>query len=303
MQTQRTEGPFLHCDRGGRRDGAGPARAAAATLGLALLLTTSGCGANGDSIRDVLPHIDGQELSAPRNSCEDALLHAGRAASNVDASGFRAAAMVALAHERDAWITVGARCPERFAEATMRAALADHAVGVVATVDGLQALGDALGDDGPLSASADHSPVASTSSASAGVIALAEDRAGFGYEVIAARNGREPADVVASEDHRRVAALWAARANGDPRLKVYQVSGLSDGSGMVDVNGTAVPERAAIAMNTALEAISGLEDAGLDAEDADSRERLASVVASNAAAAFSAGFPAQKWVVLASPSL
>lgn len=301
MQTQRTEGPFLHRDRGGRPDAsepARPARAVAATLGLALLLTTSGCGANGDSIRDMLPHIDGQELSAPKNSCEDALLHAGRAASDVDASGFRAAAMAALAHERDAWIAVGAQCPDRFGEAVMRAALADHAVGVEASMGGLRALGTSLSDDGPLSSSADRSPVASASAASADVIALAEDRAGFGYEVIAARNGREPDDVLASESHRRVASLWTARANGDPRLKVYQTTGLSDGSGMAKVNGTVVPERAAIAMDAALEEINGLADAGLSADDAAARERLAVVVAANAAEAFAAGFPAQEWIVL-----
>lgn len=316
--------------------------AACCALTLTMVASLSACGANGDSLRDFLPHIDGQELSAAKGSCEDALLAAGRAAtaagastgtsgagasvdsssdanqSNADASGTAqsdantsgadaasgesnanqsSASTTAPANgnadasetqtdartaERDAWIAMAAACPDRFGEGAMRAALAGHAAGDagIIAIDG--------GVDTNLA------PVDGVTDQSASVIALAQDRAAFGFEVIAARDNANADDTRESEARRTVASLWAAHAGTDPRLKVYQVDGLSDGSGKATVGDAETNERAAIAMDAALEEIKGLTPAVLDGMGADARARAARVVVADVMDAFAHGYPADE---------
>lgn len=263
-----------------------------------MVCALAGCAANGDSIRDSLPHIDGQELSAAAGSCEEALLDAGRAARTADMGGPRMARLPLIAAERDAWLDAAAACPERFGEMTMRAALAGHTIDVEASMGSMDALtAVATGGESAPDAKA-FAPVDGVSAEAAAVIALAEDRAGFGYEVIAARGERDDADVAASEHHRRVASLWAAKADKDPRLKVYQPSGLTDGSGTAKVGAVTTNERAAVAMDAALEEIKGLTADVLEGSGTEASGRLASVIAANAAEAFRQGYPAQEWTVL-----
>lgn len=285
-----------------------PRRRAVAAVCCALALTMtpilSACGSNGDSLRDFLPHIDGQELSAAKGSCEDALLTAGRAATAADEAadaGDAKARTTAFANARNAWIAMAAACPDRFGEGTMRAALAAHASDA-ASVD---AANDSSNTDGTdtdgtdrTAWNADLSPIGSVTEQAASVIALAQDRSAFGLEVIAARDGANADDTKDSEARRTVASLWAARAGTDPRLKVYQVTGLSDGSGKVKVGSVETNERAAVAMDAALEEIKGLTAEVLDGMDATARARAARVVVSDAVDAFAYGYPADEASVL-----
>lgn len=183
------------------------------------MVTASSCSA---------PRLAGRAESEHLQSspCEQAYALATRAETRVGADQPVIVRYLAATEARDQWLVVAANCPQRFAEGSLRSA--QHALllkNLAATVH--QATDT---DDGsPLNT--DGSPVNTGTSTISGVdgsvlasMALAEDRAGFAIEVLAAR-GVEHASISSSDAYKATASRLMSAAAGatDLRQKVYSV--------------------------------------------------------------------------------
>ncbi|WP_416174684.1 MAG: Cation-transporting ATPase [Bifidobacterium crudilactis] len=118
------------------------------------------------------------------------------------------------------WIAVAANCTGRFAEGSMNSALALYAL---SRIEGTSPFSDAIAAVPSDAIAGSH-----LSSSEASAIALAEDRAGFGIEVLAARSGASSDSLRLSDNHKALAQSLVSLhpETSDPREKVYAVQQL-----------------------------------------------------------------------------
>ena len=261
---------------------AGTAAARVAVLATTVALALSGCSA---------PSLDARvaELSRP-DGCERALARASRLTSSSTGPGTLAMRYLAADGARSAWLDVAAACPARVDQASLRSAQAGW------TAAGLA---DAVAMPTPSPDAVDFDPVGRLALPADAVasMAVAEDRAGFAVEVLAAR-GVPDATLAMSDDHKAAGQrlLSLSGESHDPRRKVYSVDALlGDGTVRDGATGLSVPVVAAVEMDCArgyLDALRGGADDGGAVESSPRTLRLvAGTVASRAWRAFRLGYP------------
>ena len=177
-----------------------------------------------------------------------------------------------------AWIDVAGYCSGRFAEGTLRDARLD----------------------GVTSANVDRSVL--------DAMAVAEDRAGFAIEVLAARGQTAGATLALSDMHKTAGQQLVSLANGnfddsgaqssssgqsDPRQKVYAIDQLlANPTTIADkASGQTVPTAAAIEMDCARAQIKAVTESKSSTES-DMLLILAALAAKHAYTAFQLGYPA-----------
>lgn len=251
-----------------------------------MIASLSGCASG-------LPHLQAQVDDATALSvCESSYLAATSGGEGADGRPMMMRYLAART-AADAWTDVAVNCTGRFAEGTLHAAQASYAAQQLASRLGLPALSPATVDYGDV-VKLDIADQALDS------IALAEDRAGFSIEVLAARkvNGA----TLAMSDNHKTAAQHLFSLSGtdkDPRRKVYTVDDLishpdsiSDPATGITANTVSVVE-----MNCAreyLDAISGaLGESTSSGESASSGE---STTDNESDAAIRASAKTLKWL-------
>ncbi|MBT1163422.1 hypothetical protein [Bifidobacterium felsineum] len=193
-----------------------------------------------------------------------------------------------------AWIDVAGQCTDRFAEGTLRNAQSKTVVSLLA---------DKYGQAAPEVTPARLDGVTSmTISASAlDAMALAEDRAGFALEVLAAQGQTAGATLELSDMHKAAAqqlvsladsASQSSKSRIDPRQKVYAIDNLlANPVAIADkASGQNVPTAAAIEMDCAraeIEAVTGTPSK----PDTDTSMILAALAAKHAYTAMQIGYP------------
>lgn len=236
------------------RDSAIGARVASIVAACALIAPLAGCSA---------PHLEARNADAARlGTCESAYLAASDGTPGLsDAYAQRPALMRYLLSRTagEAWLTVAASCTGRFAEGALRSAQVSAVT---------QRLGGALGIASPTPPTVDYGDVVALDAAPAALdaISLAEDRAGFSIEVLAARGARN-ATLAASDNHKTAAQrlFSLSGSTDDPRRKVYAVDELLAHPDTIEDPATGVTANtvAVIEMNCArayLDAIGGADD-------------------------------------------
>lgn len=253
MQTRQTRG-FARS--------AGGLRRSAATAALAALLALSACTA---------PRIDGRAEAEQRPSpCESALYAALGHDAVADADNPDLIRYMALRSAWGEWLDVAANCPTRFDEGVLRGARAAARAAALDVRWGVDpsswdaAIADAVpgGQDGPADGSSDALD-ALASAIDASAASLAEDRAGFAVELLAARDAGG-ATLALSDRHKAAAQYLASSGDGDGRLKVYDVAAvLADPESTVDqANGLRAPTLGVIEMDCVRSLIAAADDAG-----------------------------------------
>lgn len=200
-----------------------------------------------------------------------------------------------------AWIDVAGYCSGRFAEGTLRDAQTKQWMAFLADKFGQSAPEVTPARlDGVTSANVDRSVL--------DAMAVAEDRAGFAIEVLAARGQTAGATLALSDMHKTAGQQLVALANGnfddsgaqssssgqnDPRQKVYAIDQLlADPTTIADkASGQTVPTAAAIEMDCARAQIKAVTESKSSTES-DTLLILAALAAKHAYTAFQLGYPA-----------
>lgn len=247
-------------------------RLAALAVSCALIAPLAGCAA---------PHLESRNADASKpGACESAYLTASAGTGGDAGTADEQPMMMRYLNElaaTNAWIDVASTCTSRFAEGAMRSAQVAYAA---------ETLGTTLGVTPPTPPTVDYGDVVHLNAGADALAAmsLAEDRAGFALEVLAAR-GVENATLAASDNHKTAAQrlFSLSGASSDPRKKVYAVDKLIANPDMIDDSaaGVAAPTVAVVEMDCArayLDAMSGATDTDLtDSTDStDSTETTGS---------------------------
>ncbi|MBT1177486.1 hypothetical protein JS532_07930 [Bifidobacterium callimiconis] len=149
------------------------------------------------------------------------------------------------------WHTAAVECPQRFAEGTVRSALATHAANTLAARTGINGVVSAS------STSLDDDLTLHVDASTAAGLSLAEDRAGFAFEILAARHNADATLYKISDQRKSNAQILATAVaqESDPRQKVYAVDSLiANPDETVDpTNGLKASTTAVVEMNCALE--------------------------------------------------
>lgn len=195
-----------------------------------------------------------------------------------------------------AWIDVAGQCSDRFAEGTLRNAQSKMVVALLA---------DKYGQSAPdvTPARLDGVTTASVSVTALDDMALAEDRAGFAIEVLAARGATAGATLELSDMHKTaaqqlvsladsVSSASATSSHTDPRQKVYAIDTLLANPTTIEdtASGQIVPTAAAIEMDCAraeITAVSGTQSK----PDTDTALILSALAAKHAYTAMQLGYP------------
>ena len=244
------------------RDSAIGAHVASIVAACALIAPLAGCSA---------PHLEARNMDAARlGTCESAYLAAADGTPGLSGAYAARPALMRYLLSRaagEAWLTVAASCTGRFAEGALRSAQVSAVT---------QRLGGSLGIASPTPPTVDYGDVVALDAAPAALdaISLAEDRAGFSIEVLAARGARN-ATLAASDNHKTAAQrlFSLSGSTDDPRRKVYAVDELLAHPDTIEDPATGVTANtvAVIEMNCArayLDAIGGVDD--VDTADAAS---------------------------------
>lgn len=199
-----------------------------------------------------------------------------------------------------AWIDVAGHCSGRFAEGTLRNAQTKQRLTVLAGKFGQSAPEVTPARlDGITSATIDRSAL--------DAMAIAEDRAGFALEVLAARGVTAGATLTLSDMHKTAGQQLVSLANKrfsdsgstadagdsqDPRQKVYAIDQLlADPTTIEDkASGQTVPTASAIEMDCARAEIKAVADS-TSQSDSDTLLVLAALAAKHAYTAFQLGYP------------
>ena len=184
------------------------------------------------------------------------------------------------------WLDVAAQCTERFGEGAYRSAQAKTITTRLAAK---------LRQEAPEVQPARLDGVSTLKVEPQALLdmAVAEDRAGFAVEVLAARDVAD-ADLATSDNHKTTAQQLVSlsgiepNSDDDPRQKVYAVDALLGESGTVEdsVSGMTLPAVAVIEMDCAR-----AEANAYAGTDVDSAAMLANLVARHAYQAFQLGYP------------
>lgn len=199
-----------------------------------------------------------------------------------------------------AWIDVAGHCSGRFAEGTLRNAQTKQRLTVLAGKFGQSAPEVTPARlDGITSATIDRSAL--------DAMAIAEDRAGFALEVLAARGVTAGATLTLSDMHKTAGQQLVSLANKrfsdsgstadagdsqDPRQKVYAIDQLlADPTTIEDkASEQTVPTASAIEMDCARAEIKAVADS-TSQSDSDTLLVLAALAAKHAYTAFQLGYP------------
>ncbi|OZG58833.1 hypothetical protein BTIS_0554 [Bifidobacterium tissieri] len=149
------------------------------------------------------------------------------------------------------WHTAAVECPQRFAEGTVRSALADDAARALTDRTGITSVVSSS------SASVDDDLTMHVDATTAAALSLAEDRAGFAFEILASRHNADATLYHLSDQHKSNAQVLATvvKQESDPRQKIYAVDSLiANPDETTDpTNGLKAPTAAIVEMNCALE--------------------------------------------------
>ncbi|MCI2148666.1 hypothetical protein [Bifidobacterium crudilactis] len=178
------------------------------------------------------------------------------------------------------WIAVAANCTGRFAEGSMNSALALYAL---SRIEGTSPFSDAIAAVPSDAIAGSH-----LSSSEASAIALAEDRAGFGIEVLASRSGASSDSLRLSDNHKALAQSLVSLhpETRDPREKVYAVQQLLAHPATITdpVTGLSTTTSGQIEMDTAraiVEAMTATRSSSENDTDGDDPSASASSSSSN----------------------
>ncbi|NEG96665.1 hypothetical protein GFD17_07860 [Bifidobacterium sp. SMB2] len=207
---------------------------------------------------------DDSELSP----CEQALTLATRHTRQYQEglpSSIRLLAASAAQHD---WRNVAADCQQRFAEGTVRSALAAHTATSLASKLHIKDISKVT--DSP-AAQVSSGTTLSIDANAAATLSLAEDRAGFGYEILAARNDADATLYQLSNQRKTNAQILATavKHEKDPRQKIYSIkSVVNNPATSTDPDtGLTAATTAVIEMNCAVEQLNAM--AAVDAADGD----------------------------------
>ena len=199
-----------------------------------------------------------------------------------------------------AWIDVAGHCSGRFAEGTLRNAQTKQRLTVLAGKFGQSAPEVTPARlDGITSATIDRSAL--------DAMAIAEDRAGFALEVLAARGVTAGATLTLSDMHKTAGQQLVSLANKrfsdsgstadagdsqDPRQKVYAIDQLLANPTTIEDKASeqTVPTASAIEMDCARAEIKAVADS-TSQSDSDTLLVLAALAAKHAYTAFQLGYP------------
>ncbi|WP_169240295.1 hypothetical protein [Bifidobacterium olomucense] len=199
-----------------------------------------------------------------------------------------------------AWIDVAASCPGRFGEGVLRNAQSKAKLASLA-----QRLSAVTPSSSP--ARLDGVTAMTMDTDVLDAMALAEDRAGFALEVLAAQGRTAGATLQLSDLHKSAGQQLVSLADGswntagdtgasgthaDPRQKVYDISTLLANPVTIDdkPSGQTVPTAAAIEMDCARAEIKAVTDSD-SPSDTTTLSILAALAAKHAYAAFQLGYP------------
>jgi hypothetical protein len=200
-----------------------------------------------------------------------------------------------------AWIDVAGYCSGRFAEGALRNAQTKQRLGLWASRLGQEAPSVTPARlDGITSATIDTSVL--------DAMAVAEDRAGFALEVLAARGQTDGASLTLSDTHKtagqQLVSLADSQVTGsddsddstahtDPRQKAYAIDQLlANPTTIADkASRRNVPTAAAIEMDCARAEITAIANSD-SPSDSDTLLVLAALAAKHAYSAFQLGYPA-----------
>ena len=260
-----------------------PSSIVAAAAVTAAVLTTAGC---------TTPRFEGRaESEQTVSDCERAYYAAVDAETSL--TGPFVLQSLAAADAATQWLDVAVDCPSRFGEGVTNAVrlTSRYATAGIGADDGTNDTDDAAAiataDIWPSLTAARDAADPSASSASASddttgtaaaipasalaAMALAEDRAGFILQIMAARGDGDVTLAMSDAHHtagERLFSLSGLAIDDDPRLKTYDASALLDHpSTLVDpATGLSAPALAVVEMNCAREEIAAVDPSGDDAD-------------------------------------
>ncbi|RSX52836.1 hypothetical protein D2E25_1407 [Bifidobacterium goeldii] len=179
----------------------------------ALCLMLSACSA---------PRIDGRAESEQQPSACETAYYAAESNTSVMATDSGAPMLMRFFAAQSAtqqWVDVAGYCAHRFAEGTLRSAQAEYTASILGNKLDITPASRASSLEGITALHADADAL--------GGMAVAEDRAGFVIEVLAARKV-DGASLALSDDHKTAGQLLfsLSKASKDPRSKVYDVRGI-----------------------------------------------------------------------------
>lgn len=247
------------------------------------------------------PRIDGRaEAEQSRSECETSYFAAKSHSRTMRGDSHIIVRYLAAKAAQNDWTTVASSCQQRFAEGTIRSAQAEHTA---------VTLGSLIGrNDGyhAVSASAIHDATGSGLAGDVlGDLAIAEDRAGFIMEILAAQNA-SGATLRRSDDHKTAGQMLFSLSSldSDPRKKVYDITKfISHVDSMTDSEtGLTAPTIALTEIDCAREQLNAVDDAqhgGTTSQTGDvqpgamngSLRTLSQLIASRLTAAFDFGYP------------
>ncbi|MEE8701917.1 hypothetical protein [Bifidobacterium crudilactis] len=245
-------------------------------VGLVVLLTSS-CSPAGSA----LARVEGRaEQETELSPCEVAYQGAQHDQAAFDTAISSVQRSQASRSASEHWIAVAANCTGRFAEGSMNSALALYAL---SRIEGTSPFSDAIAAVPSDAIAGSH-----LSSSEASAIALAEDRAGFGIEVLAARSGASSDSLRLSDNHKALAQSLVSLhpETSDPREKVYAVQQLLAHPATItdSVTGLSTTTSGQIEMDTAraiVEAMTATKSSSENDTDGDDASASASSSSSN----------------------
>lgn len=278
----------------------GPAsRLFAAVCATALLCSLTACS---------MPRLEGRaEAERTMSPCEQALVTSTAADALPDGTP-QLRYYMTLRSVPLAWIDVAAQCSDRFAEGTLRNAQTKQA---------LATLAGKFGQSAPEVTAARLDGVTSLDiqTSALDAMAVAEDRAGFAMEVLAAQGKTAGATLRLGDMHKTASQQLVSLAekgasstsstssasstsstgqsHADPRQKVYAVDALLANPVTIPdkASGLTVPTAAAIEMDCARAEIAAVADTE-SKPDADTLMILSALAAKHAYTAMQLGYPA-----------
>ncbi|WP_172145358.1 hypothetical protein [Bifidobacterium panos] len=260
------------------RDGSAfGARALAAAAICAITLPLGGC---------AMPQLEAQVDEAARaGTCESSYQSATSSSDTYRSGGPLIIRYLAARAAAESWTSVAVSCPTRLTEGIVHAAQASYAS---------ERLAGRLGLEAGAPETVDFSEVAQINMDASALssIVLAEDRAGFCMEVLAARETPN-ATLSIADNHKTVAQrlFSLSGADSDPRQKVYAVDQLLAHPDAIDdpATGLTAPIAAAVEMNCARSWLDAL--AQTETLSRPSKEWMASAAVSRLWRAFDFGYP------------
>lgn len=220
------------------------------------------------------PRIEGRAEAERRlNPCEQALYTALDADRTIATAKPVMLAHAELTTSRDAWLDVAVYCPSRFGEGVTHAARAQVRAEAVYGTDAVDA-GWSVNGVTTLDSDADADALDGLVDLSAA--ALAEDKAGFAFEVLAAR-GAPGATLELSDRSKAAAQKLAAMSGDDSRQAVYAVDELTvhPDTTVDSATGLKAPTASVVLMDCARSLVGAVAEGtelptGADAESAQS---------------------------------